>query len=73
MSEQDAGVQGEGDWESIPDVDAAEIDRVIAALNTLMEQTTSPTVLEILEDVCCDLAELVDVEDEEDGELSEAA
>jgi len=73
MSQRDAGRDGDDGWEALADVDAEEIDRVIAALNTLMEQTTSPIVLEILEDACCDLAELVDVEDDEDGELSEAA
>jgi hypothetical protein len=59
-------------WEEIPDVDEAEIDRIIAGLNELMERTTSPLILEILEDACCDLAELVDVEDD-DGELADAA
>lgn len=59
-------------WEEIPDVDEAEVDRIIAGLNELMERTTSPLILEILEDACCDLAELVDVEDD-DEELADAA
>jgi hypothetical protein len=59
------------DWEPIPAADAEEIDRMIAALNEIMERTTSARALEILEDACCDLAELVEVED--DDELSEVA
>ena len=70
MSEHDA----EDAWESLPEADADEIDRIIAALNVLMDQAKSPTVLEILEDACCDLAELVDVDDDEDdGDLADAA
>jgi len=72
MSEPEIIKTSDDDWETIPDADAAEIDRIIAALNEIMERTTSPLALEILEDACCDLAELVDVDDE-DEELSEAA
>ena len=71
MSEQHAEKISDDDWEPIPMADADEIDRIIAALNEIMERTTSPVALEILEDACCDLAELVDVEDDE--ELSDAA
>ena len=72
MSEQEDAKTSNDDWEPLPEADAEEIDRIIAALNEIMERTTSPVALEILEDACCDLAELVDVGDEDD-ELSEAA
>jgi hypothetical protein len=72
MIEQDAGSLSDDGWEALPEVDAQEIDRIIASLNEIMERTKSPVVLEILEDACCDLAELVDLEDD-DEELSEAA
>ena len=62
----------DGQWEETPEVDEVEVDRIIAGLNELMERTTSPLILEILEDACCDLAELVDVEDD-DEELADAA
>jgi len=71
MSEQNLEKSIDDGWEEIPDVDPGEIDAIIASLNELMERTKSPVVLEILEDACCDLAELVDVDDDED--LSEAA
>jgi cell division FtsZ-interacting protein ZapD len=71
MSELNLGKSTDDGWEEIPEVDSEEIDAIIASLNELMERTTSPVVLEILEDACCDLAELVDVDDDE--ELSEAA
>jgi hypothetical protein len=71
MSEQNLEKSSDDGWEEIPEVDSEEIDAIIASLNELMERTTSPVVLEILEDACCDLAELVDVDDDE--ELSEAA
>jgi hypothetical protein len=70
VSEQFEKTSDDG-WEALPEIDAEEIDAMIASLNELMERTSSPVVLEILEDACCDLAELVDVDDEE--ELSEAA
>ena len=72
MNEPDIRNAPDEEWESLPNVDAEEIDAIIASLNELMERTTSPLVLEILEDACCDLAELVDVEDD-DEEISEAA
>jgi hypothetical protein len=72
MSEPETGTTSDDGWEELPPVDADEIDRVIAALNDLMERTTSRVILDILEDACCDLAELVDAEDEDD-ELAEAA
>ena len=71
MSELNLEKRSDDGWEEIPEVDSEEIDAIIASLNELMERTTSPIVLEILEDACCDLAELVDVDDDE--ELSEAA
>lgn len=72
MSEEEIAKTPDDEWEPLPAADAEEIDRIIAALNEIMERTTSPVALEILEDACCDLAELVDVDDE-DEELSEAA
>ena len=72
MSERETDAKSEDQWEEMADVDADEIDRVIAGLNDLMERTTSPVILEILEDACCDLAELVETDDD-DEELAEAA
>ena len=71
MSERETEAGAEDQWDDLVEVDEDEIDRVIAGLNELMERTTSPVILEILEDACCDLAELVETEDDED--LAEAA
>jgi len=69
MTEEEAGAALQNEPAAAPiDVDEEEVDRVIAALNDLMEKTSSPAILEILEGACCDLAELVEVDDEEDEE-----
>ena len=50
-----------------------EADRVISALNMLMTETSNPSILHILEDACCEIAELIpEAEDEFDG-LADAA
>ena len=72
MNERNAEKSPDDEREAPVAVNPEEVDLVIAALNELMERTTSPLVQEILEGACCDLAELVDLE-EEDEDSSDGA
>jgi hypothetical protein len=50
-----------------------EADRVISALNLLMTETSNPSIQHILEDACCEIAELIPEADDESDGLAEAA
>jgi hypothetical protein len=55
------------------EIDASEVDRVLDVLCALMESSPSPTIRDILEGACCDLAELRPSAEDEEEIVGEAA
>ena len=54
------------EWEETEEIEAEEIDQVIEAITALMESTPSKTIRDILEAACCDLAELIELDDDQE-------
>lgn len=63
--ENDLPIQPD-DLDVSEEIDAQEVDEVIAALGELMEKVKSDTVRAYLEDTCADIAYLVAEDDDEE-------
>lgn len=49
----------------VADADPAEVERVLKTLTYLLEVTDSEAIREIIDDACCQIADLVEADDEE--------
>ena len=58
----------EGDWEEITEeIDTQEVEAMVVALNELIEKAKSETIKSYLEVACEDIANLVEWEEENEG------
>ena len=61
---------GSEDWEEI---DVEEVERILSVVSDLLEATRSQNIQAILENACCELAALVEEDEDEEGEELAAA